>query len=420
MSHVQGLECVTCGRGYSCREVEYYCPVCGYEDGILDVKYDYAAVGREINPAIMGACDERSMWRYLPLLPVENPALIPRPQVGWTPLYPAPRLARELKVAECYIKDEGRNPTASFKDRASAVGVVKALEKGAARITCASTGNAASSLAGFAAAAGLPATIFVPRQAPEAKKAQLMIYGAQVLAVEGTYDQAWELCMQASAEFGWYNRNCAVNPYLIEGKKTVSFELVEQFASLTGRPCPDWVAVSVGDGCTVGGVWKGLREMHRLGFMPKVPKILGVQAAGCQPFVTAWREGGSLCPVAADTIADSIAVGHPRNFRKGLRAVTASAGAFVAVSDDEIAWSMVALARKAAVFGEPAGVAGVAGVKKAAEQGIIAAGETVAIIVTGNGLKDTRSAIRAAGSPVAIEPSLEAVRSVVAGEGAHG
>ncbi len=212
------------------------------------------------------------MWRYLPLLPVADPALIPHLQVGWTPVYAAPRLAGELGVARCWVKDEGRNPTASFKDRASSMGVVKALEKKATQITCASTGNAASSFAGFSAAAGLAATIFVPSRAPEAKVAQLLVYGAQVFSVQGTYDEAWELCMQASAEFGWYNRNCAINPYLIEGKKTVSLELAEQFMTLTPGSFPDWVVVSVGDGCTIGGVWKGLREMHTLGFIPRLPR----------------------------------------------------------------------------------------------------------------------------------------------------
>ena len=194
-------------------------------DGILDVLYDYEAMQRNCNSARSPGTAIYSIWRYLPLLPVNDRALIPHLQVGWTPLYDAPRLADELGVARCWVKDEGRNPTASFKDRASAMGVVKALEKKASRITCASTGNAASSLAGFSAAAGIAATIFVPARAPEAKVAQLLVYGAQVFSVQGTYDEAWELCMQASAEFGWYNRNCAINPYLIEGKKTVSLEL---------------------------------------------------------------------------------------------------------------------------------------------------------------------------------------------------
>ncbi len=413
MSHVTGLRCIHCGKHYKIEDVDYYCPDCGYEDGILDVEYDYTAIAKEMNPATMRQSRVFSMWRYLPVLPVEDTTKIQHLQVGWTPLYDAEKLAGELGVARLFVKDEGRNPTASFKDRASAMGVVKALEKKATSITCASTGNAASSLAGFAAAAGLPATIFVPERAPQAKVAQLLVFGARVFAVKGTYDQAWELCMKAAAEFGWYNRNCAINPYLIEGKKTVAIELVDQLIQQYNGDMPDWVVVSVGDGCTVGGVWKGLVEMNKLGFLRRLPKVLGVQAEGCKPFLTAWENNAPLQPTDADTIADSIAVGHPRNFQKGMKAIVESGGAFISVTDEEILGSIRTLARKAAVFGEPAGVAGVAGVKKAVEQGLIATSETVALLVTGNGLKDIQSAIKAAGAPTYIEPELAAVKTAL-------
>jgi len=413
MSNVTGLRCVHCARTYSAEDAEYFCPDCGYADGILDVAYNYEAVKSELHASALAECGDFSMWRYLPLLPVNDRTLIPHLQVGWTPLYDCAGLARALGVARCWVKDEGRNPTGSFKDRASAVGVVKALEKKAARIACASTGNAASSLAGFSAAAGIAATIFVPARAPEAKVAQLLVFGAQVFSVQGTYDEAWELCMQASAEFGWYNRNCAINPYLIEGKKTVSLELAEQLMRLTPGSFPDWVVVSVGDGCTIGGVWKGLREMHILGFIPRLPRILGVQADGCKPFLTAWRDKASLVPCDANTLADSIAVGYPRNFSKGLSAVTESGGAFVSVTDEEILQSIPLLAQKAGVFGEPAGVAGVAGVRRAVESGIINRSESVAMVMTGNGLKDIQSARRAVGNTIQVRPDMEDVRRVV-------
>ena len=219
--------------------------------------------------------------------------------------------------------------------------------------------------------------------------------------------------MQASAEFGWYNRNCAINPYLVEGKKTVSLELAEQFTQATPGSFPDWVAVSVGDGCTIGGVWKGIKEMHLLGHIPHLPRILGVQAEGCKPFLTAWRDKTKLEPCEANTVADSIAVGHPRNFTKGMNAVIESGGAFVAVTDEQILESIPLLARKAGVFGEPAGVAGVAGVKQAVEYGIINRSESVAIIMTGNGLKDIQSAIRAVGSTIKVQPEIEEIRRVV-------
>jgi threonine synthase len=403
---------VHCGREYNAAEVEYYCPACGYHDGILDVVYDYDAVKRELNAAALAGNRNLSMWRYLPLLPVNVPGLIPHLQVGWTPLYEAPKLASELGIARCWVKDEGRNPTASFKDRASALGVVKALERSAVQITCASTGNAASSLAGFASAAGIAATIFVPARAPEAKVAQLLVFGARVFSVQGTYDEAWELCMKASAEFGWYNRNCAINPYLIDGKKTVTLELVEQFRN-AGDEFPDWVVVSVGDGCTIGGVWKGLVEMNRLGMLQRLPRILGVQAEGCQPFVNAWRNRDGLLPCDAYTVADSIAVGHPRNFAKGMKAVNESGGAFIAVADEEILESINVVARKAGVFGEPAGVAGAAGIRRAVATGIMGRNETAALIVTGNGLKDVQSAVRAAGKAIAVRPEIDEIREAV-------
>lgn len=413
MSNVTGLRCVHCAREFSPEEVDYYCPVCGYADGILDVLYDYEAVKKEMTASALAANTDRSIWRYRALLPVDDATALPPLQVGWTPLYDATRLASRLGVARCWVKDEGRNPTASFKDRASALGVVKAMEKKAARITCASTGNAASSLAGFAAAVGLPATIFVPARAPEAKVAQLLVFGAQVFQVRGTYDQAWELCMRASAEFGWYNRNCAINPYLIEGKKTVSLELAEQFARLTPGSFPDWVVVSVGDGCTVGGVWKGLREMHALGFIQRLPRILGVQADGCKPFVTAWKAQTGLIPCEANTLADSIAVGHPRNFAKGMSAITESGGAFISVTDEEILGSIPLLAQTAGVFGEPAGVAGAAGVMRGVATGVIHRSESVALVMTGNGLKDIQSAMHAVGKTIAVRPEMEEVRRAV-------
>ena len=411
--HLTGLECVHCRHHYQPDEVEYYCPACGYNDGILDAQYDYEAARRELTREKLTADRNLSIWRYLPLLPIADPTLIPHLSVGWTPLYDAPRLAADLGIARCWVKDDGRNPTASFKDRASAVGVVKALEKKASRITCASTGNAASSLAGFSAAANLPATIFVPARAPDAKVAQLLVFGATVFSVQGSYDQAWELCMEASREFGWYNRNCAVNPYLIEGKKTAGLELAEQFLWMNEHNFPDWVVVSVGDGCTVAGVWKGLKEMHTLGLLPCLPRILGVQAEGAKPFVDAWRSDGVLKPDEASTVADSICVGHPRNFAKGMRAVTESNGAFIAVPDEEILAAIPLLARKAAVFAEPAGAAAAAGLKAALKQNIVARNETAVLLATGSGLKDIQSTMRVCGQATSIEPDIDAVRRAV-------
>jgi threonine synthase len=320
--------------------------------------------------------------------------------VGWTPIADAPRLAAWAGVRALRLKDEGRNPTASFKDRASSVGVARALARKARVVACASTGNAASSLAGAAAAVGLTSVIFVPEFAPEAKLAQLLMFGARVLRVKGTYEEAWELCQRACETYGWYNRNAAVNPSLVEGKKTCGLEIAEQLGSET----PHWVAVSVGDGCTLAGIWKGLQEMHALGFIPRLPKMLGVQAAGASPLVTAFREARDLVPTKAETIADSICVGHPRNWRKALRAVSQSQGALVAVPDEAILEAMREAGRRAGIFGEPAGVAGLAGLRQAVRDGIVGRRDTALAVITGSGLKDVRTATRAAGAPVDLLP----------------
>jgi threonine synthase len=303
-------------------------------------------------------------------------------------------------VRRLLLKDDSRNPTASFKDRASAVGVTRALARHARVVACASTGNAATSLAGAAASVGLPCVIFVPEFAPAPKVAQLLVFGARVLRVKGTYDETWDLCQRACDRHGWYNRNAAVNPSLIEGKKTAGLEIAEQ----CGAELPDWVVVSVGDGCTFAGIWKGLREMHALRFVPRLPRMLGVQAEGARPLVDAFREGRDLVPGPAETLADSICVGHPRNWRKALAAARDSGGTFVAVSDEQILEAMREAGRLAGLFGEPAGVAGLAGLRRAVVEGLVGRRETALAVVTGSGLKDVKSATRAAGAPIELPP----------------
>ncbi|MBI2930468.1 MAG: threonine synthase [Planctomycetes bacterium] len=401
-SLITGLRCVVCGRTYG-PDVLFTCPSCGVE-GILDVEIDYDRAARTLTRDALAA-RPLDHWRYRELLPIAPESPLPPLHVGWTPIYDAPRLARATGLRRVLLKDDGRNPTASFKDRASSVGVVKAREFARDTIACASTGNAASSLAGFAAAVGLKAVIFVPERAPDPKVAQLLIFGATVVKVAGDYAQAWELCQQACARWGWYNRNCAVNPYLIEGKKTAGLEIAEQCRDAM----PDWVAFSVGDGCTIAGTWKGLKEMKRLGLVDRLPRMLGVQAQGAQPIVEAFRTRRPLVPGPAHSIADSISVGHPRNWRKALAAVTESGGTFVAVPDDRILDAMRACARLGGVFGEPAAAAALAGVFAARENGTLTAGDSALVAITGNGLKDVRTAIEATGPALTIKPDLAAL-----------
>jgi len=414
MDHVLGLKCVLCGAEYGVDEVLYVCPKHG-DEGILDVVYDYLRIRSRLTREHLAADPTPSIWRYLPLLPVDQATLDklrdghlpthPLFRVGWTPLYRARNLERKLGLAALYVKDDGRNPSASFKDRASAVGILKALELGRDVIAAASTGNAASSLATLSASVGIRNVIFVPAAAPQAKIAQLLIYGAQVLAVKGTYDQAFDLCLVAAREFDWYSRNTAYNPYLSEGKKTAALEICEQL----GWQAPDRIFVGVGDGCIIGGLWKGLRDLLALGLIERMPKLMGVQAEGSQAMAKAWREGippEQMTSQPAETIADSIAAGLPRDRVKAMRAVQETGGAYITVSDEEILTAMKELARGAGVFAEPAGSAPYAGLVKARAQGLVGENERVVVIATGNGLKDVASAMKATGEPHFIEPTL--------------
>jgi threonine synthase len=405
-AYVTGLKCEICGTSYNHGHV-YTCPACG-DEGILDVEYDYESIGSAFSKRPLQN-RAQNIWRYNELLPVSADIVRPHLFVGWTPVYDTPRLAKAFGIRQLFLKDDGRNPTNSFKDRASSVGVLKSIEFGFGQIACASTGNAASSLAGLSAATGLKSYIFVPERAPEPKVTQLLIFGATVFRVQGTYEQAFDLCKAACEKYGWYNRNSGSNPFLVEGKKTAGLEIAEQ---LNGNP-PDWVVVSVGDGCTIGGIGKGLQEMKRLGITDRVPRLLGVQAEGARPIVDAFTSGIELVASETSTLADSIAVGTPRNWRRAIKQIRSSSGEMIAVSDDEILEAMRATACFGAVFGEPAGVAGVAGVKKAIEEGIIKKNESALCVITGNGLKDIQSANQAVGRALEVRPLLADLTEVL-------
>jgi threonine synthase len=400
MHYIKHAVCIDCGQEIAADPNLTVCPVCG---GLTDIVYDYAAISRELNRDTLAARAERSMWRYqelLPLLPQTAAHMAEHGlRVGNSPLYRADNLARELGLAALYIKDDGQNPTASLKDRASALAVAKAREAGQDTIACSSTGNAASSLAGNCARAGMTSYIFVPERAPKGKIAQLLIFGANVFAVRGDYGATFRLSARMIEQHGWYNRNAAINPYLLEGKKTVALELAEQL----NWQLPDYVAVSVGDGCTIAGVWKGFTDLYQLGLIQRLPRLISVQAEGCCPLNLAHTNGQPWQPMAENTLADSIAVGVPRNAKKALAALRDSNAVAVNVSDEEILAAMRLLGRSCGVFGEPAGVAALAGVVKARREEMIPASAEVAYIVTGNGLKDVANGIKAAGEPNYVE-----------------
>lgn len=415
MDHVTGLKCMVCGKQYAVDEQDYICPDHG-DDGILDVCYDYELIGQRLRPERLQASTDFSIWRYRPLLPVRPDSATPPLAVGWTPLYRADRLAAGLGLESLWIKDDGRQPTASFKDRASAIALVKAQEKGAAVITTASTGNAAAALSGLCASVGQSNVIFVPASAPQAKVAQLLAYGARVLLVKGSYDDAFELCMQAARKYGWYNRNTAYNPYMSEGKKTASLEICEQLA----WQAPDRIFVSVGDGCIIGGLHKGLKDLLALGWIDHMPKLMGIQAQGSNFLAEAWEKGEDVlnkAPITASTVADSINAGLPRDRIKAMAAVRDTGGAYLTVSDTEILAAIPALARGCGVFAEPAGAAAYAGLLKAVRNGQLDATERIVVLNTGSGLKDVASAMQAvqnAGTRAFdIKPDLKDLQRVV-------
>ena len=320
-----------------------------------------------------------------------------------------------LGIKKLWIKDDGQNPTASLKDRASAMAVAKAQEAGAKVIACSSTGNAASSLAGNAAEAGLKTYIFVPSRAPKGKVAQLMTFGANVVSVQGNYEETFELSKAAIDKWGWYNRNAAINPYLSEGKKTVSLEIAEQL----NWQMPDYLAISVGDGCTIAGVWKGLKDLYAIGFIDKLPRLISAQAEGCHPINRAIANNEEWYPMEENTLADSIAVGVPRNADKALNAIRESNGIVVNVTDEEIMAAQKLVGMTCGVFGEPAGVTGAAGLKKLCEQGVIGENDTVVSVITGNGLKDVANAIKACGDPMSCPNDMEQLLKVFAEKGIH-
>lgn len=410
MNKVVGTQCSVCKTTYTLEEVTYTCPKDG---GVLDVILDYAAIQTAVKPEDIWASKDFSMWRYLPLLPVGDPGhqATPLRSVGWTPVYRPPQLAEELGMSHLWLKDESGNPSASFKDRASALLVAKAAEIGAEVIVTASTGNAGAALAGMAAAAGSKAVIFAPKTAPPAKIAQLLVYGSEVILVDGNYDDAVALAVEAANEFGWYCRNTGYNPFTAEGKKTAAFEIWEQVIASNDLEKPLSVFVPVGDGNIISGVHKGFKDLHALGWLKHMPHIFGVQSSGSAAIANAYLSGTEeIKPVSATTMADSISVDMPSDGLRALRASTQTGGAYVVVEDDAILAAIAALG-KVGIFSEPAAATAYAGLLKALTNGLIDPDDPTLVLLTGSGLKDVKAAMRAAGEAPVIAPNLAALQA---------
>jgi threonine synthase len=422
MKNFIGYKCSQCGAEYLQGQVTYTCPKDG---GNLDVVLDYDSIQKKFQPEDLTSRTESSLWRYLPLLPVNEPAgdSTPLHAAGWTPVFHLPRLAKKLGLEHVWLKDEARNPTGSFKDRASAIVVARAQEIKADVIVAASTGNAGAALAGMSAAIGQKAIIFAPKSAPPAKVAQLLIFGARVFLVNGTYDDAFDLAVKASNEFGWYCRNTGYNPFTAEGKKTAAFEIWEWWQE-THRAWHDEVGenadhapltifVSVGDGNIISGIHKGFKDLLALGWIPRMPRIIGVQAEGSAAIANAFHADTEIItPISANTIADSISVDLPRDGVRAVRAAAQTDGTYITVSDDEILKAIAELGQMG-VFAEPAGAAAYAGLVRAAGSGLVRSADPILVLSTGSGLKDVRAAMQAVSAAPVIEPTLEAVKKLI-------
>jgi threonine synthase len=422
MGKFVGYRCSLCQTEYAPGEVTYTCPKDG---GNLDVVLDYDAIKSKYQPEDILSRTDPSLWRYRPLLPVTMPdgEATPLHAAGGTPVFKLSSISETLGLRNLWLKDESKNPTASFKDRASAVVVARAQEIKAAMVVTASTGNAGAALAGMSAAVGQKAIIFAPKSAPQAKVAQLLIFGAKVLLVDGTYDDAFDLTIKCAEEFGWYCRNTGYNPFTAEGKKTAAFEIWQWWKDAhremhkhIGEDIdhkPLTVFVSVGDGNIISGIHKGFKDLVRLGWMARMPRIVGVQAEGSAAISNAFHGNTEeIKPVSAKTIADSISVDLPRDGVRAVRAVKETGGTYVNVSDAEILKAIADLGR-VGIFAEPAGATAYAGLVKGAGSGVVGGEDPVLVLNTGSGLKDIRAAMQAVHEAPIIEPTLDAVKKVL-------
>lgn len=398
------LTCSGCGKTFLPSPELYLCPDCSNSNntvsppkGVLKAIYDYENVAKSKEEFI-----RNSFWG---LLPLNEKTSLPKLRIGDTPLYKFDRIDAELLPFELYLKDDSQNPTFSFKDRASSVVSAYAKENGINTIIAASTGNAGSSLAGICASQEQKAIIMVPKSAPQAKLTQIVMYGATIIPIDGTYDMAFDLSIEATKEFGWYNRNTAFNPLTVEGKKTVSFELFLQLS----RSIPDYIFVPVGDGVIISGVYKGYEDLLKVGLIDRMPKIVAVQAAGSSNLIdNIGKPNFSIRP--SQTIADSISVDVPRNFYMAQSFIIKYQGEHLSVTDEEIVEASKILARNTGIFAEPAAATAYAGLLNYYKLNKFYCKQKVVVLLTGSGLKDLKAVSSAVSIPKAIEPTINELK----------
>ena len=400
--------CITCGEKYSADEIVYSCKRCG---DLLQVEYDYGLLEAKLKRSDWQNLP-LSVWRYKDLMPIRDPSKIVSLNEGGTGLHPCHRLANLLGIKHLYVKNEGENPTGSFKDRGMTVGVTKAVELGMKMVICASTGNTSASLAAYAAKAGLSCIVLIPSgKIAYGKLAQAMIYGAKVIQIKGNFDQALEMVLKLSEEHNEAYLLNSINPYRLEGQKSLAYEICDQL----NREPPDRVILPVGNAGNISAIWKGFTEFHKLGLINKLPKMTGIQAEGAAPIVRTIKNGkDEIVPIdKPETIASAIRIGAPVSWKKAIRAIRESGGTADTVTDKEILEAQKMLARYEGLFVEPASASSIAGLKKMFEDGKIDKDEVIVCVATGHGLKDPDVAIKMSEKPHEVDAEIGSIEKLL-------
>ncbi len=401
-------KCISCGNEYGIDEIVYFCKKCG---DILEIQYEQG----ELSDALR---DKKwlnkplSVWRYRRFMPVSDATKIVSLNEGGTGFHSCEHLAKQLGLRELYVKNEGENPTGSFKDRGMTVGVTKAVELGVKSVICASTGNTSASLAAYAAKAGLQCAVLIPSgKIAYGKLSQAMIYGAKVIQVRGNFDESLDVVLKLSEKHRSIYLLNSINPFRIEGQKSLGYEICDQL----NQEAPDRIIVPVGNAGNISAIWKGFSEFHELGLIKALPKMTGIQAAGSAPIAQAIKNGReTIVPVAEpETVATAIRIGAPVSWKKALNAIRRSAGTAETVTDDEILSAQKLLARVEGLFVEPASASSIAGLIKLVENGVIDRDERIVCVTTGHGLKDPDTAVKMSEKPVEVEAEISAIEEAL-------
>ena len=401
-------KCINCNSEYNIDEIVYFCKKCG---DLLEIEYDQSELNRALKENEWRNAP-LSVWRYRLFMPVKDSSKIVTLNEGGTGLHLCQRLAEWLGIRQLYVKNEGENPTGSFKDRGMTVGVTKATELGAKSVICASTGNTSASLAAYAAKAGLQCSVLIPSgKIAYGKLSQSMIYGAKVIQVRGNFDQALNMVLKLSEKHRNIYLLNSINPFRIEGQKSLGFEICDQL----NQQAPDRIVVPVGNAGNISAIWKGFKEFHDSNFVNSLPKMTGIQADRAAPIATAIKNGNdTIVPVAEpETVATAIRIGAPVSWKKAMNAIKESHGTAETVTDAEILDAQKTLARVEGLFVEPASASSIAGLKKLIENGEIDRDEIVVCVTTGHGLKDPDIAIKMSEKPIEVDAEIEALEKAL-------